>query len=181
METALSRVLPLAASLAAGLVLITGCDLGGGSSPGAAPATQSPAAQAPSPSGSEAPPSPAAPSESAPSVPAAPSGPATPSSPAQGAVFPNAKAAADALVAAWHIGDKEAARKAAGPNTVEKIFAGAVVDTDAKVEGCNPGSSVGVSYAYDCYYRYEGGSTHFYVDPYPPTGWRVVNFTQIAD
>ena len=103
------------------------------------------------------------------------------STPGEGATkkYADAKAAAEALVAAWHIGDKNAALLAAGPQTVEKVFS-SVVDTGAKIQACIPGAQSGVSYAYDCYYHQNGQFTHFYVDAYAQTGWRVVDYKQVA-
>jgi hypothetical protein len=150
----MSRILIATAATAAGLALLTGCDLGAKATP-AKPVTGTVAG------GTQ------------------PTGSSTPGkSPAKS--FADAKAAAEALVAAWNIGDKNAALLAAGPKTVEKVFA-SVVNTDAKIEACTPGAQSGVSYAYDCYYRYDGGSTHFYVDAYAPSGWRVVDYKQVAD
>ncbi|GAA2719229.1 hypothetical protein [Actinocorallia aurantiaca] len=153
-----------AVSLATGLVLLSGCGLLDG------------ADEKSSTSGT--PSAPAAPTD-ADAVPATPSG-SDPAQPAPAGGFESPQAAVQALIDAWNKGDKQAALKAAGPNTVEKVFAG-VVNVDAKIEGCQKGSESGVSYAWDCYYRYDGGSSHFYVDPYPATKWRVVNFTQVAD
>jgi hypothetical protein len=151
----MSRILIAAAAAATGLALLTGCDLGAKATP-AKPVTGKVAAGGTQPTGS--------------------------TSPGKGPVknFADAKAAAEALVAAWNLGDKNAALLAAGPKTVEKVFA-SVVNTDAKIEACTPGAQSGVAYAYDCYYRYDGGSTHFYVDAYAPTGWRVVDYKQVAD
>ncbi|MBW8482426.1 hypothetical protein [Actinomadura parmotrematis] len=145
---------PLTAALLPCLLLTAGCSLGNDPSPKSA----------------------ATPGASAPG--ASTTGPASAGTPAAGGRFPTAQAAAEALLAAWHKGDKNAALKAGGPRTVDKVFAGAV-DTTTRIQSCRQGSAVGVSYAYDCYYAAQGGgSTHFYVDPYPATGWRVVNFAQ---
>jgi hypothetical protein len=149
------RILIAAATAATGLALLTGCDFGTKTAP-AKPVTAT---------------APAAPGSAQ-----ATGGAASGKGPTRN--FPNAKAAADALVAAWNIGDKNAALLAAGPNTVEKVFS-SVVNTDAKIQACDPGSQSGVSYAYDCYYRYDGGSTHFYVNAYAPSGWRVVDYKQV--
>ncbi|GAA3234553.1 hypothetical protein [Actinocorallia longicatena] len=148
----------IAAVATAGVLALTGCEVSIGSDSAKPTETAAPAAT------------------SAPS--AAPSGSATAAAPPKAGVFATAKDAADALVAAWHLGDKTQALKAAGPNTVEKVFASAI--SDDKIQACRAGSEAGVSYAYDCYYAWKDGTTsHFYVDPYPATGWRVVNYQQI--
>lgn len=152
----MSRILIVTATAATGLALLTGCSLVSK----ATPAKTVTATAAASPSSAQATGS-AAPGK----------GPTK--------TYPDAKSAAEALVAAWNIGDKNAALLAAGPRTVEKVFE-SVVNTDAKIEACNPGAQSGVSYAYDCYYRYNGGSTHFYVNAYAPSGWRVVDYRQIT-
>ncbi|MCD0452048.1 hypothetical protein LO762_23055 [Actinocorallia sp. API 0066] len=136
------------------------------------------------PSGGPAP-EPSAPADS-PSAPAATAGPGTPPPTGTAAAsaaaigFADAKEAVTRLIQARINNDKTDALKAAGPRTVEKVFS-VPAPSSPDVEGCNPGADSGVSYAYDCYWRYEGGSTHYYVDPYPATGWRVVNYTQVAD
>src|SRR4051812_20575075 len=107
------RILIAAATAATGLALLTGCDFGTKATP-----AKSVTATAPAATGSAQAPGSAA------------SGKASGKGPTRN--FANAKAAADALVAAWNIGDKNAALLAAGPNTVEKVFS-SVVNTDAKI------------------------------------------------
>jgi hypothetical protein len=157
----MSRILIATVTAATGLSLLTGCDL-------IAKAVPTPTASAPAPTSPNGP-EPTAGSQ-APDTSAPPQGNGS-------GTYADAKAAADALVAAWHIGDKNAAMKAAESNTVEKVFS-SVVDTDAKIQTCVPGSQSGVSYAYDCYYRSGGYLTHFYVNPYAQYGWRVVEYKQ---
>jgi hypothetical protein len=93
--------------------------------------------------------------------------------------FATPKEAAAYLVDAWRRGDRQAAGQAAGPITVKKVFAVRYVATP--IDECGPGAQFGSSHAFSCYHRYEGGSTSFDVDPYPASGYRVVNFTRTAD
>ncbi|ROO89183.1 hypothetical protein EDD29_6870 [Actinocorallia herbida] len=95
-------------------------------------------------------------------------------------MFADAREAVTILLRARIADDKTAALTAAGPRTVEKVFATAAPLSD-ELDGCVAGSEHGYSYAFDCYRRYEGGSNHYLVDPYPATGWRVVNYEAIAD
>ncbi|GAB2865429.1 hypothetical protein GCM10022221_77060 [Actinocorallia aurea] len=95
-------------------------------------------------------------------------------------MFADAREAVTILLRARIAGDKTAALIAAGPRTVEKVFAASAPLSD-ELDGCEAGSEHGYSYAFDCYRRYEGGSSHYLVDPYPATGWRVVNYEAIAD
>ncbi|WP_460369394.1 hypothetical protein, partial [Actinocorallia lasiicapitis] len=130
-----------------------------------------------------------APPTGAPQSPATPAADATPSAkvtpsadatPQPGAIrFDTPQAALDHLLAAWKEGDRTAALQAAGPRTVEKVFTGLPKAAEKQIESCDKTNDGG--YAYNCYWRYEGGSTHFYVNPYAATGFRVENFEQIAD
>jgi hypothetical protein len=189
-----SRTLPLATvAAAAGLLLLTGCQDGpkagaAGSppvvvSPGTDGPTASPTAGPATGPASGAVPPVKTPVPAVPAVPAVPGGAGvTPGALPEGLpakVFATPKEATAYLVDAWRRGDKRAALLAAGPNTVAKVFAVRYVTTP--IDECGPGSQYGTTHAYHCYHRYEGGSTGFDVDPYPVTGYRVVNFTRTAD
>ncbi|MEO3784626.1 hypothetical protein ABGB12_14920 [Actinocorallia sp. B10E7] len=168
----MSRALVLAA--AAGLVLLTGCT--SDDKPAASP---TPPATATAPSDSpSAPPSAGIPPQTGVSPSQAPAAPSQAPAPI---TFGSAQQAADHLITAWRKGDRGAALQAAGPNTVEKVFALPAPAVD-RVEGCDPGSEAGdPSYAYRCHYLYEGGASHLWINAYAATGWRVENFTQSAD
>jgi hypothetical protein len=171
MEETMSRILIATATTVTGLALLTGCGLVPKAT-AAIPATTVTATQSASVTATQS----TSPGYSEPAGSPQATDTATPGN---GATYADAKAAAEALVAAWHIGDKNAALLAAGPQTVEKVFS-SVVDTDAKIQACVPGAQSGVSYAYDCYYHQNGQFTHFYVDAYAPSGWRVVDYKQVA-
>ncbi|GAA3217083.1 hypothetical protein [Actinocorallia longicatena] len=164
----MSRVLVLAVAATAGLSLLTGCTKG--DSPQAAPVTAPPSATAgtdptSAPSGQ--------PTGAAPTT-----GPST-APPVGAVVFKSAQDAVDHLLAAWKEGDRTAALQAAGPNTVTKVWA-LPKQAEKQIEACDKTDGA-LPWAYNCYWRYEGGSTHFYVNPYAATGYRVENFEQIAD
>ncbi|MCW2885070.1 MAG: hypothetical protein JWL58_1932 [Streptosporangiaceae bacterium] len=180
-----SRSLAVAAvAAAAGLTLLTGCQNGptagaAGSTPaGPTTETASPGAGGtvtPSPGGPAS-----GPSKSVHSPGAKPGTPGTPGTQPDGVPvkrFATPNEAATYLVDAWRRGDRQAALRAAGPNTVGKMFAVRYVETP--IDECTPQSGSG--HAFFCYHRYEGGSTGFDVDPYPSSGYRVVNFTRTAD
>lgn len=175
----MSRALVLAA--AAGLVLLTACN--------GDPAAPAPDVSATTPAGPVAPPAtqPQPPVTAPPAQPPAKQPPAT-AKPAPTAApvvpavkFPTARAALDYLLEAWKKNDKTLALNAAGPNTVNKLFQrpwSALVT----IESCDKGADAGApNYAYRCYYRYEGGSRSYYINPYGQGSWRVENITDFAD
>ncbi|MGI8332114.1 hypothetical protein ACRYCC_19280 [Actinomadura scrupuli] len=192
-----SRTLPLATvAAAAGLMLLTGCQDGpkAGAAGSTSATTASPGTDGPTPTVSAGPATGPAKTAYPPVQTPAPGVPGTPVPGAPGGVgvtpgtlpgglpakvFATPNEAAAYLVDAWRRGDRRAALLAAGPNTVSKVFAVRYVDTP--IDECGPGAQSGSAHAYYCYHRYEGGSTGFDVDPYPVTGYRVVNFTRIAD
>jgi hypothetical protein len=191
-----SRTLPLATvAAAAGLMLLTGCQDGPKAGAAASPpVTVSPGTDGPTPTVSAGPVT--GPAKSAypvqtptPAVPGVPGGGGSGATPGNlpgglpaglpAKVFATPNEAATYLVDAWRRGDRRAALLAAGPNTVSKVFAVRYVETP--IDECGPGTQFGSTHSYYCYHRYEGGSTGFDVDSYPVTGYRVVNFTRIAD
>ncbi|MDX6739680.1 hypothetical protein [Actinocorallia sp. A-T 12471] len=94
--------------------------------------------------------------------------------------FTNATEAVERLLQARIEDDRPGALLAAGPRTVEKLWALPAPSTP-RIDACQSGAEAGSSHAYDCYQRYEGGASHFSVDAHPAAGWLVVDFEQNAD